>query len=342
MINIYKQIAAGLLLLTACTGNLPDDGQAPEEKGEPVSIAFDMYAAELTKATSVAVTTEPMTAGKTFRIYAYDSKSGVTPDFATAKPVASALYKITTDENNKLVATGDLKLYRGTYYMYLVSYNEESDCPELSTGGKINVLNDKDFMYTTLENVVVQPTTPGGNSMTVSLPSPFIRMGSQVVVRAAAKNGAQPVSVNELKVREIKVSGLPGSLNYQLKERTWESASGYDAYYTYPGSEFVRYDAQGDPGTNTFDFWESPARVLLPVDGSCLLKFDVKLWVQYGSNKKEITKVYPASIQKVLLPGMTYVFDFTLTFYGEIVPSDLTLAVREYNTIPLESDGLGE
>lgn len=344
MIKSYKQIAAAVLLLTACTSNLPGDGNnnlSPEEKGEPVSISFDMYTAEVTKATAAAAP-EPMKEGRTFRIYAYNSKAGSTPNFTTEPPVASAVYTVNKGADGKLTATGDLKLYRGTYYMYLVSYNEEASYPELGGNGKITVTNGKDFMYTTLENIVVQPTTPGGNSMTVALPSPFVRMGSQVVVRAAAKNGTQPVSINELEVREIKVSGLPASLDYQLGKTTWENASAYDAEYIYPGSDFVRYDTNGNQGSNTFDFWTSPAQVLLPVNGSSLLKFDVKLWVKYSSNTKEITKVYPASIQKVLLPGMKYVFDFTLTFYGEIIPSDLTLAVKEYNTIPLETDGLGE
>lgn len=344
--RIYTQITAALLLFTACTANLPDDGsQTPEGKGEPVNIAFEMYSADLTKAAK-AVATEAMQEGKTFRIYAYNSTAGSTPDF-TQTPVASAIYTVKKQDagtpNEKLVATGDMKLYRGTYYMYLVSYNEESSYPELSSsGGKINVTNGKDFMYTTLENIIVQPTAPGGNSMTVPLPSPFIRLGSQVVVRAAAKNGTQPVSINKLEVREIKVSGLPASLDYTLGKTTWETNADYAASYTYPGDGFKRYDVNGNPGSNTFDFWTSPAQVLLPVDGSSLLKFSVKLWVQYSSGTKEVTKEYPASIQKVLLPGMAYVFDFTLTFYGEIVPSDLTLAVKEYNTIPLDTDGMGK
>lgn len=340
IIRIYKQITAALLLFTACTANLPDDGNlSPEDKGEPVNIAFEMYSADLTKAAK-AVATEPMQEGKTFRIYAYNSTAGSVPNFTQA-PVASSIYVI-SKSGDKLVATGDMKLYRGTYYMYLVSYNEDSSSPELSSiGGKINVTNGKDFMYTTLENIIVQPTTPGGNSMTVPLPSPFIRLGSQVVVRAKTKDSS-PVAVSALRVVEIKVSGLPASLDYELGKTGWEDCSAYDAEFTYPGDEFNRYGSDNTtPSNSQYDFWRSPAKVLLPVDGSSFLKFDVKLWVKYNEDQ-ELTKVYPASIQKVLLPGMAYVFDFTLTFYGEIIPSDLTLALREYNTIPLESDGLGE
>ncbi|WP_293669029.1 fimbrillin family protein [uncultured Parabacteroides sp.] len=343
MIRNYKQIAAALLVLTACTGNLPDDdNRTPEETGEPVSITFDMYTAQLTKAPAgISSAPEAMKEGKTFKIYAYNSKVGTTPNFATEAPVDSAIYTVEKQSDEKLVAKGDMKLYRGTYYMYLVSYNDDT-APVMGERGTISVGNGKDFMYTTLENIVVQPTAPGGNSMTVSLPSPFIRMGSQVVVRARTKSSS-PVPVSELEVREIKVSGLPASLDYKLGNTAWESCSAYSADYTYPGNEFKRYGSDGVTDSDSqFDFWRSLPRVLLPVDGSSLLKFDVKLWVRYNSNKQEITKVYPASIQKVLLPGMTYVFDFTLTFYGEIIPSDLTLAIREYNTIPLESDGLGE
>lgn len=343
MIGIYKQIAAGLLLLTACSGNIPgDDGRTPPEVGEPVEIVFDMYAAQLTKA-DASSTTEAMEEGKTFRIYAYNSVESGKPDFSS--PVADAIYTVKKGADNKLIASGDMKLYRGTYYMYLVSYNDKTTCPVLGTGdkaGKITVTNGNDFMYTTLEDIVVQPTTPGGSSMTVKLPSPFIRMGSQVVVRAAAKNGIQPVSIDKLEVREIKVGGLPASQDYKLGQTVWEKGSAYNSTFIYPGTEFIRYDIHGNPGSNTFDYWTSLPKVLLPVDGTSLLKFDVTLWVSYSSNTKEITKSYEASIQKVLLPGMTYVFDFTLTFYGEIIPSDLTLAVKEYNTITLDSDELGK
>lgn len=344
MIKSYKQIAAAVLLLTACTSNLPGDGNnnlSPEEKGEPVSISFDMYTAEVTKATAAAAP-EPMAEGKTFRIYAYNSKAGSTPNFTTEPPVASAVYTVNKGVEGKLTATGDLKLYRGTYYMYLVSYNEEASYPELGGNGKITVTNGKDFMYTTLENIVVQPTTPGGNSMTVALPSPFVRMGSQVVVRAKTK-ATSPVAVTTLKVVDIKVSGLPTSLDYQFGETAWEACTAYNADYTYPGTEFKRYkENTKDESQSVLDFWTSPAKVLLPVDGSDYLKFDVKLEVGYNEGNSSLTKVFPASIQKVLLPGMAYVFDFTLTFYGELIPSDLTLALKEYNTIPLESDGLGE
>lgn len=339
--GMYKWITSCLILFTSCSGSLTgdEDNMNPEEKGEPIRISFDMFQASLTKATA-NTDYDDMEEGKTFCIYAYNSVQNGTPDFS--KPLASAVYTV-KKEGTSMVGSGDLRLYRGTYYMYLVSYNQESEIPALKDGtGQIEVVNGKDFMYTTLENIVVQPENPGGSSMTVKLPSPFKRLGSQVVVRACAKNSTQPVDVTTLEVLEISVGGLPASLTYKFGQTTWDSCDKYETSYTYPGNVFSRTNNSGQPSNSVYDFWSSTPTVLLPVNGSEKLTFGVKLRITYESGTKEVTQVYPASIQKVLLPGMTYVFDFTLLFYGEIVPTDLTLAVREYNTIPLESDGLGK
>lgn len=351
--RIYKRIcrwiAAGCLVgLASCAGNVAED-ISPEDKGEPISISFDMYTAHVTKAETA--TTEDMVEGKTFRIYAYNSVKSGNPDFS--KPVASAVYRVekqTVGGKDRLVAVGDLMLYRGAYYMYLVSYNDESETPVLTTNtGKIRVgdfannSGGKDFMYTTLKDIVVQPESAGGNHMTVKLPSPFTRMGSQVIVRAAAKEGQQPVEIKTLEMISLKVSGLHGALNYTLGNTTWDASTDFSSSYTY--SSFERVDESGQPSNLLKDFWTSNPAVLLPVNGSELLTFAVEMRITYQPKQgeiKEITPTYTAEIQKVLSQGMTYRFDFTLTFYGEIIPSDLTLAVREYNTISLEADGLGE
>lgn len=340
--RIYKQICRlivpGCLIgMASCAGNVAEEiGQ--EDKGEPISISFDMYTAGVTKAETA--TTEDMAVGKKFRIYAYNSAESGNPDFST--PLASAVYEVerkTINGVERLVATGDLKLYRGSYYMYLVSYNDESETPVLDTGaGTITVGNEHDFMYTTLENIVVQPEVAGGNHMTVALPTPFKRLGSQVIVKVAAKNITQPVDITTLEVEDIKIGGLPASLTYELGKTTWNDCNAYNAFYQYTKESFTR------PDDSKFSFWTSAPVVLLPVKGSAELTFAVNLTVTYNSGKKSLTQVYPASIQKVLAPGMTYVFEFTLTFYGVIVATDLTLAVREYNTITLnnEGDGLGK
>lgn len=346
---IDKLIITGIAwALTACSGiSGEDDLPVPEDKGDPISIAFNMFETNMTRADNTTET-DPMEVGNTFMIYVYDAQTknattgAFTPGFS-GSPIASGVYTIGQNAQGKLEATGNLKLYRGTYYMYLVSYNLSSEHPEIKeTNGQITVENGKDFMYTTLENIVVQPETAGGNSMTVKLPAPFKRLGSQVIVKAAAKNGGQPVTPSSLVVNEITINKLPASLDFQFGKLTWENCLGYNTSYTYPSDAFKRNDSSGNPSLDPIDYWTSDPAVLLPVDGTVPLEFRVNLTVTYSSGTKTSTKTYPASVQKVLLPGMTYEFTFTLTFYGELLPTDLTLAVKEYNTVTLESDGLGK
>lgn len=352
--RIAESVLGGIaLLLTACSGSLPadvdtggtDSPGTPDEKGEPISITFDMESAIQTRTdgSTTTGTDEKMGDGKTFNIYVYDM-AGITSidklDFSA--PLASSTYTVNNVEGN-LVATGNLKLYRGTYYMYLVSYNSDSEQPllgaknEVATAGKINVTNGKDFMYTTLPNVVVQPQSSGSNTMSVKLPSPFNRLGSQVVVRVAAKKGTQPVDITSLAVENIVIKGLHNSLNYTLGKSEWDSSDDFSNQFIFYGNSFTH------EGSGYTDFWRSEPTVLLPVDGSEYLTFDVTLTVGYEKEggPTTVTQTYTAEIQKVLMAGMKYQFDFSLTFYGEIIPADLTLAVKEYNEIKLDSDGLG-
>ena len=171
-------------------------------------------------------------------------------------------------------------------------------------------------MYTKLEGIVVQPDKTGDNAMLVSLPKPFTRMGAQVITTVKARNSMQPVLPTALVVNFIKVSGLYGSLAYKLNNTSWETPT-------------TAADASA---------------VLLTVGGTQKMKFDVNLTVQYksGSETKTSTDSYFATIEKALLPGMTYQFDFSLTFYGAIVPSDLTLAIREWTTTNLTGEDLGK
>lgn len=197
-------------------------------------------------------------------------------------------------------------------------------------------------MYTKLEGIVVQPDKTGDNTMLVSLPKPFTRMGAQVITTVKARNSMQPVTPTALVVNYIKVSGLYGSYIYKLNNTSWETPTATtvaDASYS-----FEKFDSN-----NTLDYDVTKERtsdpgVLLPVGGTQKMKFDVNLTVKYkdGSLTKTSTDSYFATIEKALLPGMTYQFDFSLTFYGAIVPSDLTLAIREWTTSNLTGEDLGK
>jgi len=80
------------------------------------------------------------------------------------KPLDHKVYTVKSG-----VATGELYLYRGTYDLYLVSYNSSTEVPELKTDGTIQVSNGKDFMYTSLKGIVVQPNQTGENMMDIVL-----------------------------------------------------------------------------------------------------------------------------------------------------------------------------
>lgn len=317
--------------LSACdsgSAGLPDPSP---ERGEPVNLSFDLFRDAATRADGSATTTEQMGAGKMFRIYAYPAGS---TDFGHS--TGSENYTVQSD----LTATGALKLYRGTYDMYLVSYNSSTEVPVLGVGNTIHVSNDKDFMHTKLANIVVQPDKTGENMMKVALPSPFTRMGAQVITTVVSRNGTQPVQPTELVVNYVRINGLRSELEYKLNSTVWESGASKPTDASYRFTQFTL----NTPDQNVNDKRVSSPAVLLPVDGTQKLTFDVNLTVSYkeGSVKKTMTDTYKASIEKSLLPGMTYQFDFSLTFYGAIIPTDLTLAIREWTTTNLKGEGLGE
>lgn len=322
----FGKIAAVLLAglcLGACTGDMEPAVTPEEPKGEPVSLSFVMYEADATTRAAVPANTF-------FTIYAYSDGN---PDMAS--PDAEGVYTVQADGT----ATGEMRLYRGKYNLYMVSYNSADKTPmRTADTPNVDVLNNNDFMHTHLTDLTVLPASAGASSMLVPLTTPFKRMGAQVQLRVKA-NGSdhQPINPTSLLVNRITVEGLPDKLSFPLGGTDWETA---DVDYT--GS--VRYETFSKNNYGVTEFRESDQKVLLPVDGSALLKFTVNLTVGYNDNgeTKSVTDDYVTSIQKVLLPGMKYVFDFTLTFYGILEPSDLTLTVRGYTTTPLPSDEIGK
>lgn len=327
VIGIWSFLLLSALCMTGCSA---DENPVPGvADGEPVTLSFALFKAPSTRADDTATRTDTLiNNGATIRVYVY--KVGETN---LSAPLATGLYTVDNSTGTG-VATGDLALFRGTYDLYLVSYNSTTETPVLASGGKISVSNGKDFMYTTMKGVVVQPERAGVNTIQVELSQPFTRMGARVIVKVAAKNGAQPVQPSTLVANSIEVKGLPASLDYNLGGTAWNAASGYNSSYTY--RKFKR-------ATNSVnDWWKSEPEVLLAVDGSKKLDFIVNLAITYDSGTQTYTDPFKASVQKVLLPGMTYEFQFSLTFYGILTPTDLTLAVREYNTVELSSDGLGK
>ncbi len=321
----FRKIAVMLLAglsLGACTGDMEPASPPEEPKGEPVTLSFVMYEADATTRAAVP-------AGTLFTIYAYSAGN---TDMKS--PDAEGVYTVQADGT----ATGDMRLYRGKYNLYMVSYNSITETPVRTTGNEyVDVLNDNDFMHTHLTGLTVLPASAGASSMLVPLTIPFKRMGAQVQLQVKAKDGGQPITPTSLVVNRITVEGLPEKLSFPLGGTDWVTTGvGYTGSVPYEKFLYNTYDVTVSR--------ESEQKVLLPVDGSALLKFTVNLTVGYNDQgeTKSVTDDYVTSIQKVLLPGMLYKFDFTLTFYGILKPSDLTLAVRGYTTTPLPSDEIGK
>lgn len=322
----------GSLGLAGCSGDdMPGASGSGGDEGEPVALSFRLCRLVAGEA-STRVDGDPadMADGKTFQVYAFPANASTTK----TQPLDGKTYTVKNG-----VATGELYLYRGTYDLYLVSYNSSTEVPELKADGTIPVGNGKDFMYTTLKGIVVQPNQMGETHMSVTLPNPFKRMGAQVQVSVAG-NTNSPVTPTSLVVRSFLMNGLCESLNYTLGGSAWNAYGGsFGGNYSFSGftNNGTGYDVKKKR--------ESSPVVLLPVDGTATIDFAIELEVGYSDNgeAKVWKDTYPASIQKVLLPGMTYQFDFTLTFYGILNPGDLTLAVRDYeSTMTINSDGLGK
>ena len=328
-----KKLKDGIVCALWCLGSIGVAGCSGDDApgGEPVALSFQLCrltAGEVS--TRADATSADMEDGKAFRIYAFPADASIT----ATQPLDYKDYTVTGG-----VATGELYLYRGTYDLYLVSYNSSTDLPVLSAGGTIATGNGKDFMYTTLKGIVVQPNQTGENHMSVVLPEPFKRMGAQVQVTVAG-NTSSPVTPTSLVVQSFQMKGLCESLTYTLGSSVWNAHSGaFNGSYPFTGF------TNNGTGFEVKKKRESSSVVLLPVDGTSTLDFEIELEVGFNDNgtAKVWRDVYPVSIQKVLLPGMTYLFDFTLTFYGILNPGDLTLAVRDYeSTVTIDSDGLGK
>lgn len=311
-----------LLLLAACQQEV-----VPEEKGEKVALSFDLYKASLTKAEDTSNDdVSLMPTGKKFRAYAFP-KGGET----TGIPSGEGLY--TVGDNG--AASGSLTLYSGEYDIYLVSYFDETYAPELD-GSLISVDNGKDFMYTVLKDVTVRPAS-GATNMTVPVTTPFTRLCSNIILKVQASS-TQPVPIRELKVNSITINNLSTPLSYQLGKPDWRT----DQIFNYTESmNFSKFTNTGDQVTNPV---ESDPMVVLPINGKTALKFNVSLDIEYKKSSQVVTETfnYEASVRKIFLPGMTYVFEFTLTFFGTINPTDLTLGILEYTTVSDNTDEVGK
>lgn len=327
MKRYIKRIIPVILLLgglLACSGDADTDQGGvlqPDDPGKAIQLSFKLYDVEVTRADVSSTTLEE---GVKLRIYAYSKGADTSAD-----PLAEGVYTVGRDG----IATGNLYLYRGEYDLYLVSYNSSIEIPELNKAiHRIDVNNGLDFMHAELKGIVVQPTTIGTYQMEVALPEAFKRMATNLTVKVKAA-GTQPISINELKLNSFHIDGLSSSCEYQLGSAVWGKAT------PMVDEQYQVFSFEGKPGAYSEGYTSEPF-VIFPVNGNSRLDFTINLSVKY-SGDKVLTKDYKASIRKALLPGMKYTLEFILTFYGEIVSTDLTMKLYDYNGVELSTDSMG-
>lgn len=327
-------ISLSCILLVGCSGSLPDSG-GQQGEGEPIDLSFNLYNVVVSKADEKTKPTVKMAVGTAFRIYAF--KAGETD---LTKPIASAVYTV-KDENGK--SEGNLSLYRGSYDFYMIS-NNTNTAPVLDSGANsITVDNGNDFMYNIITNEVIQPEKPGENKMTVSLRTPFSRLGSKVDLSVKA-NGNSPIKVTKLEVQSITIKNLSSPLSYELGKKDWNTSNpSYTKDNLLIVSGFTKPEETSDPHSN-----ENPV-VLLPISGLTDLLFELVLTVEYPGKDDKGNSIfisdnftYQASVTKALIKGMGYKFDFTLTFFGILKPGDITVSLLDYTEENLSTDQVGE
>lgn len=324
---IQQAVVVLFLMLAACQSEV-----VPEETGEKIALSFRLFQAELTKSEVNSSTT--MTVGTKLRAYAYKKDAPT-----TGKPVGYGDYKI-TDSNGKAeaIAGEGLALYRGEYDIYLLSYNDKSYVPEaFEPDYLVSVDNGNDFMYSTLKGISVKPTSGGADMMSVDLPSPFTRLCSNVIVKVKANN-TQPVPFTLLVVSSVNINKLSGNLSYQMGNTLWDNNS-----VSQTGTASLT-SFTNNAGGEIYTFRESSPLVVLPLTGNDPLEFELNLNIGFVKNNESITKLftYKPKVYKSFLPGMTYEFEFTLTFFGDQELTDLSLAILEYTTVKFSTDDVGK
>lgn len=346
-----------LPLFNACSGTYPTDREISPTDGNPLGIRFTMPEADAQTETNTGsraalgnAMTEFLKNGVQFRVYAYSVSDGT--EASTAADSAVYTIKANNDGTNGTFAdastsqSGSIKLYRGTYNFYLISYNETSGAPSFSEddGKTLSVSNGKDFMYVTLKNVVVQ-AEEGASYITIPVTTPFTRLCSKVSVAVKA-DATQPQKILSLTVTGIQMDNIPSARNYTRGNAAWKDED--ISYGDASEAQWKSFGSNAGSETDGYYFVASDNLLFLPASPAEGLKFKVNLSIGYNKNDNTSTsvtdtdtKTYEVSIPKALLPGTKYLFEFALTFFGNLGEGELSLSVKAYDERELTTDDIG-
>lgn len=346
-----------LPLLNACSGTYPTDREISPTDGNPLSIRFTMPEADAQTETNAGsraalgnAMTEFLQDGVQFRVYAYSVSDGT--EASTAAGSAVYTIKANNDGTNGTFAdastsqSGSIKLYRGTYNFYLISYNETSGAPSFSEddGKTLSVNNGKDFMYVTLKNVVVQ-AEERASYITIPVTTPFTRLCSKVSVAVKA-DATQPKKILSLAVTGIQMDNIPSARNYTRGNAAWKDED--ISYGDASEAQWKNFGTNTGSEAGSYYFVANDSPLFLPATPADGLKFKVNLSIGYNKNDNTSTsvtdtdaKTYEVSIPKALLPGTRYLFEFALTFFGNLGEGELSLSVKAYDERELTTDDIG-
>lgn len=344
-----------LLLLTvaSCTG---DEHMAAggAEQGK-LKLAFDLSGCGVATGVPAAraagtAQTEALKTNVRFTVRAYRSDDGAYVDEGVYVIVADAAGTGTTAK--PLVESGKdngLYLTRGEYDLRFLSYNSTSEHPAVN-GEQTTVLNGKDLIATSLKNVLVRADKDGQTDFTISMKGyPFEHLCSCVKATFQIPDGqvVTPTGISEM---NITLKNLRTDATYDWKTGVLTlNTTRTDATSLPLFTKGSIVSVPSTPAASSTILAEAVSEevYVLPLDETAPLKFDVNMKIAYkstqtgGGNKENTLNIENLENAKALLPGKAYNFIFSLSFYGDYLPTDLMLTVQDYVPVNLKPDDVG-
>lgn len=346
-------------LFTAC-GVGDNLAMLPEtDESGKLTVSFDLNGAGIrmddatdTRA-NANVPLENLADGTLFSIRAYKKTYNDKGELTATIFADAGVYKVESGGKtaNAYTSVTDavLQLTRGIYDHYFLSYNSSTVYPgatgdtETITGSTLADVTSKDVIATSMKDVQIQSDQDGQVTLTIPMDGAvFSHLCSRVKARLDIPRN-QPVIVLGVSALKITMKPLYGTAGYNWQKGTLST--------TGERNNSVDLIASGalsgiDSSTGAATLSSSDV-YLFPLNDDVPLEFDVTMTIAYktSSSGSQLSGDFklssPVALDKALLAAKSYCFVFTLTYYGELVPSDLTLDVTSYSPVNLPSDDVG-
>lgn len=336
-----------LLSLSSCRHEDEDELSQTGET-ESLTISFDLPRAEPlhnglpeSRASESNAKAELLPANTLFSVRAY--KRGKMGDESESSVFAgSGIYQVGADGTTAEPRSKEegLTLNRETYNLYFLSYNSTSTVPD-GNNETISVSNGNDFLGATLEKIVILANQEGQTNFTIPMDGhPFSHLCSRVkaTLEIPEEQPVMPVKITDL---NISVKNLHAANTYTWLSEAFTTWGERTDKNTIPLIASGSLDDINTSTTFPITLGSPSDFFLLPVDENEPLLFDVSMSVSYGGAEPAALKTENMELKKALLPGMSYNFVFSLTFYGTSLPTDLTLNVLSYEPVDLLPGDVG-